>query len=224
LEPAAASFLALEIPLASAAALAGAVESRDPVTAVTAPAEVSSELCELFQHPSDGRVSIYPVVVRDQVQALIYAWGIVQGSAIELLTQVAAAVWNGFPAPAPPPELVTIAPAPPAAPAAAEPARGLSWENLSAEDQQIHLRAQRFARVQVAEMRLFESDAVQKGRAARNLYAALQKSIDAARETFRNQFFARCANMVDYLDLELTRTLANDDSDLLGKTYPGPLV
>jgi len=30
--------------------------------------------------------------------------------------------------------------------------------------------------------------------------------------------------MVDYLHLELLRTLANDDSDLLGKDYPGPLV
>jgi hypothetical protein len=30
--------------------------------------------------------------------------------------------------------------------------------------------------------------------------------------------------MVDYLHLELTRTLANEDPDLLGSTYPGPLV
>ena len=85
-------------------------------------------------------------------------------------------------------------------------------------------RAQRFARVQVAEMRLFEADAVQTGRARRNLYDALRPSIDAARESFRNQFFTSCASMVDYLDRELERTLANDDPNLLGKTYPGPLV
>ena len=30
--------------------------------------------------------------------------------------------------------------------------------------------------------------------------------------------------MVDYLHLELMRTLANDDADLLGKEYPGPMV
>ena len=80
------------------------------------------------------------------------------------------------------------------------------------------------ARVQVAEMRLFEADAVQSGRAQRSLYEALRHPIDAAREIFRHTFFAPCASMVDYLDLELTRTLANDDADLLGKTYPGPLV
>ena len=135
-------------------------------------------------------------------------------SAIELLGHVAAAVWSAIPEPTPPPDLVGIAPAP--APAS-------SWDGMPADEQRIHLRAQRFARVQVAEMRLFEAEAVQNGRAQRSLYEALRKSIDAAREIFRKTFFASCASMVDYLDLELTRTLANDNPDLLGKTYPGPL-
>jgi hypothetical protein len=30
--------------------------------------------------------------------------------------------------------------------------------------------------------------------------------------------------MVDYLHLELVQTLANDDPDLLGNNYPGPMV
>lgn len=210
------AFAGMEISLSEAAALAGAVASRDPVTAVTTPGEVSVPLWKLFEHPADGRVSIYPVVVRDRVQALIYAWGQVQGSAIELLTQVAAAVWSAFPEPVAASELIAIAPAP-AAPAT-------TWESLSAEEQQVHLRAQRFARVQVAEMRLFEAESVQAGRTQRDLYEALRKSIDAARETFRKRFFSSCASMVDYLDLELARTLANDDRTLLGETYPGPLV
>lgn len=210
----------LELALSSAAALAGAIESRDPVIAITTPAEVSPQLCDLFKHLADGRVSIYPVVVRDRVPALIYAWGVVQGSVIELLTQVAAAVWSAIPEPVPATGLIAIG----AAPAVPAPARATTWESLSGEEQQVHLRAQRFARVQVSEMRLFEADAVQSGRAQRNLYESLRKSIDVARETFRKQFFASCDNMVDYLDLELTRILANDDPDVLGKTYPGPLV
>src|SRR5471030_185948 len=212
--PGAAAFTMLEIPLASAAALASAIESRDPVTALTAPSEVSAELIRLLDHPATGRVFLYPVVVRSRVPALIYAWGSVQGSAIELLGQVAAAVWSAIPEPTPPPDLVSIAPAP--APAS-------RWDGLPADEQRIHLRAQRFARVQVAEMRLFEAEAVQNGRAQRSLYEALGKSIDAARDIFRKTFFASCASMVDYVDLELTRTLANDNPDLLGKTYPGPL-
>lgn len=209
---AAEAFRALEIPLSSAAALAGAVESRDPVVAAATPGEVSAELVKLAGHPPDGRVSIFPVVARERVLALVYAWGTVQGSAIELLTQVAAAVWSAIAGPDPEGTssgLVTIAPAAGAAPALAEP---------------VHLRAQRFARVRVAEMRLFEADAVRAGRAQRNLYEALRNPIDAAREAFRHAFFAPCPSMADYLHLELVRTLANDDPELLGKTYPGPLA
>jgi hypothetical protein len=131
-------------------------------------------------------------------------------------------------------ELVNIAPAPAPEPEAApEPFPDADhqkkkpvslWETLSSEDQQIHLRAQRFARVQVAEMRLYEADAVQAGRRRGDLYDALRKPIEAARETYREQFFSRCESMVDYLHLELIRTLAHDDPDLCGKDYPGPLV
>jgi hypothetical protein len=117
--------------------------------------------------------------------------------------------------------LVTIAAAPDSAPAKPKPA---AWQDLMAAEQQIHLRAQRFARVQAAELRLYHADVVQVGRTRRNLYEALRQPIDDARQSFRAQFFADCPSMVDYLHLELTRTLANDDPDLLGSTYPGPLV
>ena len=88
----------------------------------------------------------------------------------------------------------------------------------------MHLRAQRFARVQVAEMRLYEPEAVQAGRTGRNLYETLHRNIDDARGEFQRSFFATCPSMVDYLHLELVHTLSNDDPELLGKDYPGPLV
>ena len=206
-----------EIPLASAAALAGAVESRDPVIAIATAGQVSAALAERLGQSPDGRAHIHPIVVKDTVPALLYAWGEpqrqVQGPALELVAQVAAAQWVGL---LPPPvmDLVTIAPAKAAS----------SWETLAPEEQQIHLRAQRFARVQAAAMRLHEGPAVQTGRSRRNLYAALRGPIDAAREQFRTEFFARCPSMVDYLHLELVRTLANDDAELLGTDYPGPMV
>lgn len=208
----------IEIPLASAAALRGAIETRDPVVAAATPAEVSPELIEFLGHSRDDRVSVFPVVVRDAAPALLYVWGVVQGPAVELLTQVAAAVWTVLTVPPPPPapELVTIAPA------AARPQP--AWDQLSAQEQQLHLRAQRFARVQVAEMRLFETDAVHSGRSGGDLYGALRKSIDSSREKFRQTFFADCPSMVDYLHLELLRTLAHDNPELLGKNYPGPMV
>ncbi len=223
-EEAVEAFRRLALPLSSAAALAHSVESRDPVVALTTPAQVSAEMMHLAGHPPEGRVSIFPVVAADRVAALVYAWGDVQASTLELLTQVAGAVWPAEKTAAGP--LVTIAPAiaPTSAPAAepAPPASG--WDRLPPDEQRVHLRAQRFARVKVAEMRLSEGGAVNSGRVRRNLYEALGRRIDAARETFRESFFATCPSMVDYLHLELVRTLAHDDPELLGKDYPGPLA
>jgi hypothetical protein len=209
----------MELPLADAPALAAAIESRDPLIAAGTAGEVSAALVELFAHTPETRVSIYPVEVRGRVPALLYCWGVTQVAAVELLAQVASAVWSSIPEPAP--QLVTIAPAVPAAEA---PRSGTSWDEMPPAEQQIHLRAQRFARVQAAEMRLYHADLVQSGRSRGNLYELLRQPIDSAREAFRSQFFSACPSMVDYLHLELIRTLANEDSDLLGSTYPGPLV
>jgi hypothetical protein len=73
-------------------------------------------------------------------------------------------------------------------------------------------------------MRLYKSQNVKIGRAARNLYTSLRAEIDSARETFRRDFLSAPGGMVDYLHLELVRTLANDDVELLGSDYPGPLA
>jgi len=217
-----------EIPLASAPALAGAIETRDPVTAAAVPGEISSGVAELLGHSPDLRVSILPIAVGGRVPGILYAWGNVEESALELLTQVAAAAWAALEAPRPEstPPLVNIVessgPAATAAPASSKQPN--SWEALAPEEQRIHLRAQRFARVQVAQMRLFKADAVQSGRSQHNVYAELQNAIDAARLAFRERFFTQCPSMLDYLHLEMVRTLANDDAELLGPDYPGPMV
>jgi hypothetical protein len=227
----------IEVPLTEAPALASAVDMREPLVALAAPAEVSAPVVALLAHDESARVHLFPILSGDDVPALIYCWGTVQSPAIELLTQVTGAVWNALaasesepePAPVPAaaaePELITIAVAAAAEPEpAAAPAKpASSWEELAPAEQQMHLRAQRFARVHVAEMRLHYADAVQSGRTRRNLYDALREPIDTAREAYRKQFF-NCSSMVDYLDLELTRTLAHDNPELLGQHYPGPLV
>jgi DNA gyrase/topoisomerase IV subunit B len=216
------SFPGLRVSLASAAALAGAVQSRDPVTALATPAEVSAELAALAGHSPEERVTIVPLLVRDDVRALVYTWGGAQIAAIEMLCQVASAVWAGI-------EPVTVEATPPPAPelvqiAGAQARPRPTWDSLPPAEQQVHLKAQRFARVRAAEMRLHESQDVQTGRTRRDLYGALREPIDGARAKFREEFFANCPSMVDYLHLELVRTLANDDPEALGKEYPGPLV
>ncbi|HUI77556.1 MAG TPA: hypothetical protein VLY24_06555 [Bryobacteraceae bacterium] len=202
----------LEIPLASAAALREAQETRDPVTTIATATEVSEQLATFAGQNDDGRLFLFPLTAGDRVPAILCAWGAAPGSALELLTQLAAAVWSGLPAPT---GLVGIS--------GSEVPTPSAWDTLPAEDQRLHLRAQRFARVQVAEMRLYETEAVQSGRARGDLYGALRERIDRGRESFRKSFFT-CPSMVDYLHLELLRTLAHDDPEVLGKDYPGPLL
>ena len=198
------------VPLSAAPAMAGAIESRDPVIAAATSGEVSPAVAEAFGHAAEDRVFMLPLVTRERVPAILYAWGGVESSALELLAQVAAGAWIGL---EPAPALVAIAPAPSG-----------GWDNLPRDEQQIHLRAQRFARVRVAEMRLKHPDEVLAGRSRHGLYDGLRDLIDTARQAFQERFFAPCPSMVDYLHLELVRTLAHDDAELLGHDYPGPLV
>ena len=88
----------------------------------------------------------------------------------------------------------------------------------------VDLRAQRFARVKIAEIQLYQAHAVRNGRAARDLYGSLQPHIDAAREAFRERFLTPGQEVSDYLHVELVRELANDDATLLGPGYPGPMA
>jgi hypothetical protein len=41
---------------------------------------------------------------------------------------------------------------------------------------------------------------------------------------FQQKFLSTSPSMVDYVHLELLRTLANNDAALFGPDYPGPLV
>jgi hypothetical protein len=214
----------MTIPLSDAPALSAAAGSTDPLIVAASAAEISEPLLDFLGEDPGARVTFFPVSCRDTISAVLFCWGPVQLAALELLTQVAGATWGNMHAP---PELVAIAPAAaPAEPEAPEePARpSIAWEDLPPEDQSMHLRAQRFARVQAAELRLYHSDVVQIGRTRRNLYEALRQPIDDVRRSFRTRFFDPCPSMVDYLHLELIRTLANDDPDLFGTSYPGPLV
>ena len=115
----------------------------------------------------------------------------------------------------------------PVAPATTPPASALEateWSKLSPDEQTLHVKAQRTARVRVAQMRISESEALRKGVQSGTIYRALRSSIDAAREEFRRAHMTQTPTMVDYLHLEMVRSLARGESRLLGSDYPGPLV
>jgi hypothetical protein len=214
-----------DIGLEAAPAFATAVDTRDTLVAMRTPGELSAQLADLLGESLDSgnaRCCLFPLVTRQGVPAVLYADSDdVDVDAIELLTVTAAAVLEAFPAPAPvlPPPAETLV----SITAAPKP-EILSWFSLSREDRELHLRAQRLARVQVAGIRLYQSEMVKNGRTAHDLYTSLKEEIDSARETYRREILNASDSMVDYLHLELVRTLANDDAELLGQDYPGPMV
>lgn len=244
-------------PVSQAAAFTTVLETRDPVVAMSTPAEVSQALVGLFGHKPDERVYLFPLAAGANVAGVFYAASRVEAPLIEMLSEVAgmrlyalaeapmaAAVAAGAEAPSIPAAvtaaavilplspLVSIA-GPPAMPLAAapsvqvenhQPRQHKEWWDLSRQEQQLHLAAQRFARVLVAETRLAKPEQLREGRACRNIYGALKQPIEAARQKFRETHMSVSPTMVDYLHLEMVRSLADDDPNNLGPEYPGPLL
>jgi hypothetical protein len=210
-----------DVPLDAAPAFASAVESKDTVIAMRTKGELSPRIAAWTGEADSWRSYIFPVSAHGNVLGLLYADADqrpVESSALELLAMAAGAfAAEHAPVVQKPVELVSIAPS-------GQKPVTVAWTSLTREQQDLHQRAQRFARVQVAEIRLYKSENVKKGRTGRSLYASLKTEIDAARETYRNDYLAASDTMVDYLHPELVRTLANDDAELLGADYPGPLV
>jgi hypothetical protein len=220
-----AALLRQEIPLAAAAAFRNASENMETIVASRTERELSPQLAWLVGEEPSAKVFLFPIVCRGKVAGVLYVddgLAVEDIGLVEVLAELAGAVLEAGPpvAAATTMELVSITPAS-RPPARAVPA---DWTALPTEHRELHLRAQRFARVQVAEIRLYKAVAVQAGRARANLYGELKHEIDAARESFRLQFVVPCTSMVDYLHLELLNTLANHDAALLGPEYPGPLV
>jgi hypothetical protein len=201
--------------IASAPALASMLETSEPMAAAASADQLSATLAEILGTP-DTPAYLFPLKVRQKVVAALAAGGATQAGAVECLCEAASLKLEILLPPPPPPPPVTAAPA---QEAKREPS---AWDKLSPELQRMHLQAQRFSRVKVAELRLYHADAVRNGRAKSDLYGALRADIDRIRDEYEKEF-ASTPTMVDYLHLEILRTLAHDDDRLLGADYPGPL-
>ncbi len=191
----------LAAPLDSAPAFRSAAQSKDNVVALRTQSEMSEPIARWAGEDTARKFYLFPIAAKERIVALLYADAdqSVESNGLEILATVAGAVIES--------------------PTFSRP----TLVNIQ-QDQDLHLKAQRFARNQVAEIRLYKSEDVKNGRAASNLYTSLKAEIDSAREAFRRDFLSTPGKMVDYLHLELVRTLANDDVQLLGPDYPGPLV
>ena len=226
------------ISLEDAAALNAVVETTDPITALASPGEVSEQLSAAFG--PENRCHLFPITVRGAVTGIFIASGDLLTGALELLTEATGMRLEAL-VPAVPPSLkpldapglgqtglIQIAATPASKTTSADPEKPasipLKWQDLSAADQKLHLNAQRVARVRVAEFRLYHADALRQGVFAGNIYGSLREQVDGARTDFQKNCMAKSSKMVDYLHLEILRSLAHDDERLLGSEYPGPLA
>jgi len=102
-----------------------------------------------------------------------------------------------------------------AAPAAAtDPLAG-----LSPEDADVHRKAQRFARLLVDEIKLYNQAKVAEGRRHKDLYDRLKEDIDKSRGTFQKRYGNTAAASGDYFHHELLRSLAEDDISIMGSNF-----
>jgi len=98
--------------------------------------------------------------------------------------------------------------------AATDPLAGLSQE-----DAEIHRKAQRFARLLVDEIKLYNQAKVAEGRRNKDLYDRLKEDIDKSRGTFQKRYGSTAAATGDYFQHELLRSLAEDDISIMGANF-----
>src|SRR5437868_6595915 len=111
------------------------------------------------------------------------------------------------PEPEPAAEVVEVAASAAAASAAAAPATD-PFAGLSAEDADTHRKAQRFARLLVDEIKLYNQAKVAEGRKHKDLYDRMKDDIEKSRSTFQKRYGNTAAGSANYFQAELVRSLA----------------
>jgi hypothetical protein len=105
---------------------------------------------------------------------------------------------------------------------APEPALAASTSEsqpASADDAEAHQKAQRFARLLVDEIKLYNQDKVAAGRTSKDLYDRLKEDIDKSRSTYDKRFGGTAAASVDYFSREVVRSLAENDETVMGNNF-----
>jgi hypothetical protein len=125
------------------------------------------------------------------------------------------------PEPEPAAEVVEIAAhAASAGAAASAPATAADpFAGMSAEDADTHRKAQRFARLLVDEIKLYNQAKVAEGRRNKDLYDRLKEDIEKSRATFQKRYGSTAAASGDYFQKEVLRSLAEDDTSVMGASF-----
>ena len=91
--------------------------------------------------------------------------------------------------------------------------------NLPPEEAEVHRKAQRFAKLLVDEIKLYNQAKVTEGRENKDLYDRLKEDIEKSRVTFQKRYGATAAASAEYFQNELIHTLAEDDLSIMGANF-----
>ncbi|HKV94540.1 MAG TPA: hypothetical protein VJW20_18480 [Candidatus Angelobacter sp.] len=205
----------------SSAGLVGrAIQGRAPATG--SAGEFDSAFISAVKAPAENGCLVLPLVVKDKTAAVIYAdggtapGGQLDASALQTLTRFAA-IWlevsalrkaNGG-AVEEAPHAVAVASS--AAAAAVAPA---------SEEDELHKKARRFAKLLVEEIKLYNQPKVEEGRQRKDLYDRLKVDIEKSRATYDKRYAESAVASADYFTQELVRILADNDVSLMGAGFP----
>ena len=212
------------LSVSSSSGLVGrAIQGRGPAAGTAN--EFDSGFISAVKEPAENGCLVLPLVVKDKTAAVIYAdGGIATGgqldaSALQTLTRFAA-IWlevsalrkaNGSASAEETPHAVAVGSGGVAAAAAAAPA---------SEEDELHKKARRFAKLLVEEIKLYNQPKVEEGRQRKDLYDRLKVDIEKSRATYDKRYSESAVASADYFTQELVRILADNDVSLMGAGFP----
>jgi hypothetical protein len=120
--------------------------------------------------------------------------------------------------PQPAPHIEPPPPPPPPAQAAIATAPAAS-SGSAADDEEVHKKAKRFAKLLVDELKLYNQSKVAEGIANKDLYKRLKDDIDKSRMSYEKRYGQTAAGPASYFTEELIRILCNGDASLLGSGF-----
>ena len=221
---------------------ARAIQDRNRVSG--AATDFDSIFIQKHGAPADRSGVVFPLVVRDKVAAILYcdtgskAAVSTDSEAIEVLTRYTC-LWLELAAGRKPAE-AQVAESNAAAPvssasteasaAASAPTAKFSATavasaapavaNLSTDEQELHKKAQRFAKLLVDEIKLYNQSKVAEGKQNRDLYKVLRDDIEKSRATYDKRYGGTPVATARYFDSEVVRILADNDRSLMGSDFP----
>lgn len=191
-------------------------------------AELDATLRQQLGLATADELLILPVALKGTVAALLVATAAQESALVVLeslvqITQLAIDLQAYrktavVPAPAPTPSslhtrAVSSASTPSAVHAAPTAASTTGLDPL-------HEKAQRFAKLLVEEIKLYNQAKVAEGRANATIYSLLRDGIEKSREAYRARYGDQIRD-VDYFKQELIRILADNNPDTMGAGFPG---